>query len=76
MWHESESNTTSQIGKLQLHKKMRIHDWNRVVAGQSFRDAVHPASNPGSIIWVQRILWELRRAVELGNGVVVQGRGT
>lgn len=52
---------------LGLDERLRVDEWGAIMLGQEhlFRDLLHPASLPGSYIWGDIILYELKRAVKL-----------
>lgn len=48
-----------------LAARLRVDSWGHKMLGfeHHFRDAVHPKAVPGSVLWSDMMLWELRRAV-------------
>jgi hypothetical protein len=74
LWEESSLDPKSEAGSLHLHHRLRLDNWGRLIEGQGdkFRDSTHPMSNPASVIWLHNMLWELRRAIEIGNGAALK----
>lgn len=48
-----------------LASRLRIDSWGRKMLGQEnhLRDAVHPQAIPGSILWSEMMLWQLRASI-------------
>ncbi|KAG0149726.1 hypothetical protein CROQUDRAFT_653283 [Cronartium quercuum f. sp. fusiforme G11] len=48
-----------------LANRLKLDNWGRMMLGQEnhFRDSVHPRAAPGSVLWGEMMLWELRRTV-------------
>ncbi|PLW10305.1 hypothetical protein PCANC_22339 [Puccinia coronata f. sp. avenae] len=48
-----------------LAARLKVDSWGHKMLGfeHHFRDAVHPKAVPGSVLWSDMMLWELRRAV-------------
>ncbi|KAI9624400.1 hypothetical protein KEM48_008983 [Puccinia striiformis f. sp. tritici PST-130] len=63
--HTLKNNET--IANPSLANRLKFDNWGRKMLGfeNHFRDPVHPKAVPGSVLWSDMMLWELRKAVAI-----------